>query len=102
MERQRWIYEHCNYRLGPSSCWISELCLGEEAQKHQSCVKGLGQTHSKNPISERKEALQKLEKIQLEMEESEITPTLLEREQKAQYNSFQAFRREQEYWRLKS
>ena len=56
----------------------------------------------KNPINERREALQKLEKIQLEMEETEITPALLEKEQKAQLNSFQDFRREEEYWRLKS
>ena len=46
----------------------------------------------KNPISERKEALEKLEKIQLEMEDSEITLALLEKEQKAQFNSFQYFR----------
>ena len=56
----------------------------------------------KNPINERKESLQKLEKIQLEMEVTEITPALLEKEQKSQYNSFQAFRREEEYCRLKS
>ena len=56
----------------------------------------------KSPISERKEALEKLEKIQLEMEISEITPALLEKEQNAQFNSFQAFRHEEEYWRLKS
>ena len=45
----------------------------------------------KNPISEKKEAVDKLEKIQLEMENVEITPTLLEKEQKDQFNSFQAF-----------
>ena len=36
------------------------------------------------------------------MEESEITHTMLEKEQKAQFNSFRAFRREEEYWRLNS
>ena len=36
------------------------------------------------------------------MEDSENTPALLEKEQKAQFNSFQAFMREEEYWRLKS
>ena len=56
----------------------------------------------KNPISERKEALEKLEEIQMEMEESEITPALLEKEQREQFNSFRAFRQEEEYWRLKS
>ena len=40
--------------------------------------------------------------IQLEMKESEITPALLEKEQRAQFNSFRAFRCEEEYWRLKS
>ena len=45
----------------------------------------------KNPISERKEALKILEKIQMEMEDSKITPTLLEKEQKAQFNYFRAF-----------
>ena len=56
----------------------------------------------KKPTSERKEALQNLEKIQLEMEETEITLALLAKEQNAQSISFQAFRREEEYWRLKS
>ena len=47
----------------------------------------------KNPISERREALQNLEKIQLEMEETEIIPNLLEKDQKAQLNYFQTFRK---------
>ena len=51
----------------------------------------------KNPTTERREALQKLEKIQLEMEETEITSSLLEKEQKSQLNSFQYFKREEEY-----
>ena len=46
--------------------------------------------------------MKKLEEIQMEMEESEITPNLLEKEQRAQFCSFRAFRREEEYWRLKS
>ena len=46
----------------------------------------------KNPTSERKEALQNLEKIQLEMEETEITPALLAKEQNALSISFQVFR----------
>ena len=37
----------------------------------------------KNPISERKDALEKLEEIQLEIEESKITSSMLEKEQKA-------------------
>ena len=46
----------------------------------------------KNPISERKEALENLEKIQMEMEVSEITSALLEKEKKAQFNYFRVFR----------
>ena len=37
----------------------------------------------KTPISDRKEALKKLEEIQLEIEEKEITFAMLEKEQKA-------------------
>ena len=51
----------------------------------------------KNPVSERKEAMENLENIQMEMEDSEITPALLEKEQQAQFNSFRAFKREEEY-----
>ena len=36
-----------------------------------------------NPISERKEALEKLENVQLEMEESEITLAFVEKEKKS-------------------
>ena len=46
----------------------------------------------KNPISDRKEVLEKLEEIQLEMEETEITSAMLEKEKKAQFNSFRVFR----------
>ena len=38
----------------------------------------------------------------MEMEESEITPAMLENEQKVEFNSFRAFRQEEEFWRLKS
>ena len=38
----------------------------------------------------------------MEMEEKEITSTMLEKEQQSQFNSFRAFRKEEEYWRLKS
>ena len=41
-----------------------------------------------SPFSVRKQALENLAAIQLEMEESEITPTMLEIEQKGQFNSF--------------
>ena len=41
------------------------------------------------------QALARLEEIQLEMEESEITPAILDKEQKSQFNSFRAFRKEE-------
>ena len=70
--------------------------------KTKAALKDWVKLTQKNPISERKESLQNLEKIQLEMEVTEITPALLEKEQKSQFNSFQVFRQEEEYWRLKS
>ena len=48
----------------------------------------------KNPISDRKEALEKLEEIQMEMDNSQISPDLLEKEKRAQFSSFRALRRE--------
>ena len=51
----------------------------------------------KNSISERKETIKKLEEIQMEMEESEITPELLEKEQRAQLCFFRPFMRQEEY-----
>ena len=57
-------------------------------------LKAWAKLSHKIPISERIVALSTLEKIQLEMEDSEITPALLEREQNAQFNSFRAFTRE--------
>ena len=42
-------------------------------------------------------AKETLEKIPMEMEDSEITPALMEKEQNAQFNSFRAFRQEEEY-----
>ena len=74
------------------SQWIDELCVGEKTKKYQINVKGRVKHYLKNPISDRKDALENLEEIQLEMEETKITSTMLEKEQKAQFNSFQAFR----------
>ena len=36
------------------------------------------------------------------MEELEITSSMLEKEKQAQFNSFRAFRQEEEYWKLRS
>ena len=38
----------------------------------------------------------------MEMDETRITSAKMEKEQQAQFKSFRAFRKEEEYWRLKS
>ena len=52
----------------------------------------------KYPSSDRIEALKNLEVIQMEMDETGITPGKLAKEQQAQFNAFCAFRKEEEYW----
>eukprot|EP00253_Pinus_taeda_P009869 PITA_09869 len=54
-----------------------------------------------NPTSQRKEIVQLLEALQVEMESKDITPTLLDKEVKIQCSSFRSFRMEEEYWRIK-
>ena len=79
----------------PNFVWDSKL------KNTKAALKDWVKLIKKNPINERKESLEKLEKIQLEMEDSKITPALLEKEQKAQFNSFRAFRREEEILEIK-
>eukprot|EP00253_Pinus_taeda_P003653 PITA_03653 len=50
----------------------------------------------------RKEAVQQLADLQLEMEGKDITMQQLEKEQVAQLTSFSSFRKEEEIWRFKS
>jgi hypothetical protein len=54
------------------------------------------------PSSHRRETVQQLSDLQMEMEGKDITNLELEKEQVAQIKSFRAFRQEEEYWRLKS
>jgi hypothetical protein len=54
------------------------------------------------PTSIRKEAVYTLETLQTEMESKEITADLLEQEIKAQSSTYRSFRKEEEYWRIKS
>ena len=51
----------------------------------------------KYPSSDRIEVLKFLQDIQLEMDEMGLTPSKLEKEQKAQFNAFRAFTKEEEY-----
>jgi len=55
-----------------------------------------------NPTNTRKEAVHTLENLQDNMERKEITTELLEQETKAQCSTYQALRKEEEYWRIKS
>ena len=50
----------------------------------------------------RKVVVQQLADLQLELESSDITIQALEKEKETQYVSFQSFKHEEEYWRLKS
>ena len=54
------------------------------------------------PTRHKKETVQLLENLQIDLESKEITYTELEKEQATQDNSFLSFRQEEEFWRLKS
>jgi exonuclease III len=54
------------------------------------------------PTEHRKEAVQSLQNLQADMEDKDITAEVLEEEIKAQRATYQSFRSEEEYWRLKS
>eukprot|EP00253_Pinus_taeda_P008973 PITA_08973 len=54
------------------------------------------------PTEQRKESVQALQNLQTEMENIDITADLLEKETKAQCSAHHTFRKEKEYWRLKS
>eukprot|EP00253_Pinus_taeda_P004415 PITA_04415 len=54
------------------------------------------------PTEQRKEAVQSLQTLQTDMETKEITTEVLETETQAQRSAHQSFRKEEEYWRIKS
>ena len=54
------------------------------------------------PSQQRKDEVQQLETLQIGMEGLHITLEILNKEAAYQRNTHQAFRREEEYWRLKS
>ena len=54
------------------------------------------------PTEQRREVVQSLQTLQTEMESKDITAELLEKEIKEQQSTYQSFRKEEEYWRLKS
>jgi exonuclease III len=63
---------------------------------------GLEQTPESNPNTQRKESLQQLGQLQIEMETIDIARIYLEKEQVAQCRTYRSFRKEEEYWKLKS
>ena len=55
-----------------------------------------------SPSNNRIQVVACLEEIQLVMDDTEISPAILVKEQEAQFNSFRAFRKEEEFCHLKS
>ena len=66
--------------IGPSNyVWERKL------KNTKVALKNWVNLSQKNPISDRKETLGKLEEIQMEMEKYEITYALMEKEKRAQF-----------------
>eukprot|EP00253_Pinus_taeda_P035614 PITA_35614 len=80
----------------PSYIWEQKL----KATKH--ALKEWIKKPAPNPTNQRKEAVQRLHSMQMEMENKDITVELLDEEVKTQSSTYQAFLTEEEYWILKS
>jgi ribonuclease HI/exonuclease III len=80
----------------PNFVWEQKLKITKKALKEWSKLP------ESNPNTQRKESVQQLGQLQLEMETIDIARTELEKEQQAQCRTYRAFRKEEEYWRLKS
>eukprot|EP00253_Pinus_taeda_P016670 PITA_16670 len=80
----------------PSFIWEQKLKLTKKALKEW--IKKPVQ----NPTSQRVAAIQALHTLQNDMESKNINEELLDLEKKAQRAAYQSFRKEEEYWRLKS
>jgi hypothetical protein len=57
---------------------------------------------SPTPTEQRREVVQSLQTLEIDMESKDITIDLLEKEIKEKRSTYQSFRKEEEYWRLKS
>jgi len=79
----------------PSYAWEQKI----KTTKH--ALKEWIKKPNKTPPSHRREIVQQLTDLQMEMENKDITNQYLEKEHASQFNSFRAFRQEEEYWRLK-
>jgi exonuclease III len=80
----------------PSYVWEQKLKATKQA------LKDWIKKPAPSPTEQRREAVQSLQTLQTDMEHKDITTELLEKEVKEQRSTFQSFRREEEYWRLKS
>jgi ribonuclease HI/exonuclease III len=81
-----------------SSSYVWEQKLKATKQALKEWIKKPAPT----PTEKRREAVQSLQTLQIEMESTDITAELLEKEIKEQRSTHQSFRKEEEYWRLKS
>ena len=88
MERQRWIHEHCHFGSGALVIGSPNYVWERKLKNTKVEMKVWAKLSKENPISKRKEALEKLEKIQLEMQDTESSHALLEKGEKSQFNSF--------------
>eukprot|EP00253_Pinus_taeda_P031381 PITA_31381 len=80
----------------PSFIWEQKLKLTKKALKEWI------KKPVPNPISQRVAAVQALHSLQNDMESKNINENLLDLETKAQRATYQSFKKEEEYWRLKS
>jgi hypothetical protein len=85
-----------HYSGSPSYVWEQKLKATKQALKEWI------KKPTPSPTDQRKEAVQSLQALQSDMEHKDITTELLDEEVKEQRTTFQSFRREEEYWRLKS
>jgi len=74
----------------------------QKIKKTKYALKDWIKIPNNTPSSHKRDIFQQLADQQMEMESKDITNQDLEKEQAAQFNSYHAFRQEEEYWRLKS
>ena len=80
----------------PSFVWEQKL------KTTKTALKEWVKTPSNPYSTKRKEVVQQLADLQMDMESQDITTQILEKEQVAQYATYKAYRHEEEYWKLKS
>lgn len=84
--------------ISGSPCYVWEQKLKATKQALKEWMK----KPASNPTNQRKEIVQNLEDIRVEMEHKDITSEMIGKEVEAQRSSLRSFRMEEEYWRIKS